>query len=476
MRQVGCAAAFIFLELFAGQGNLSKSLATSSAGKVQVRDPRDSRHGWDIAEDEAFLDALENCRSVDWLHAAPPCTRFSKARRQDNSTRNGWVDLKWRADPRRDRERDKSAQSIAERTAELALQQLEAGRWFSIENPWDSTIWDLKCMRRLAKLPGVRFVRLDQCTVGSEHFKPTAILTNAPWLQDRTCDMATRPHVHVPLVGFVKDYRSEKDRTCFLTELAAEYPQDMCLWWATCLREWLEAREPAAPPITRRLHDSTPAPRDPPPKGYAVLGRFANSLIKTSLWSRAQHGPLMRGTVLRTAREHRADQDSEAVGGLRNPNNAVARSAGLRWVGARIRTVLEKAFEDKDVLAAALEAVDKMDDSTHQGHPAVTVAKVSEAHCAEFLTSLDADAGGNRSQYHSKFLERQPLRRQQPLRLRMRRQPLRRQPLRRPRQRPPRRRRPLRRQPRRQPHRRPRRQPKATMIPGLALAPTATAP
>ena len=74
-----------------------------------------------------------------------------------------------RADPRRDRERNKSAQSMAERTAELALQQLEAGRWSSIKNPWDPTIWNLKCMRQLAKWPGVRFIRPDQCTGGSEY-------------------------------------------------------------------------------------------------------------------------------------------------------------------------------------------------------------------------------------------------------------------------------------------------------------------
>ena len=126
-----------------------------------------------------------------------------------------------------------------------------------------------------------------------------------------------------------------------------------------------------------------------------AVGRFANALIKTSLWSRAQHGPLMRGTVLRTAREHSADQDSEPV----------ARSAGLRWVGTRFGTVLEKAFEDKDVLATALEAMDKMGDSTYQGHPAEIVAKVREALCAEFHTSPDADAGVNRSQYHSKLWE-----------------------------------------------------------------------
>ena len=40
--------------------------------------------------------------------------------------------------------------------------------------------------------------------------------------------MATRCHVHIPLVGFVKDYHSEKDWIGSLAELAAEYPHDMC--------------------------------------------------------------------------------------------------------------------------------------------------------------------------------------------------------------------------------------------------------
>jgi hypothetical protein len=86
---------------------------------------------------------------------------------------------------------------------------------------------------------GVRFVRIDQCRFGSEHFKPTGFLTNAPWIKDVLCDMTQRPHRHVPLIGLVKDYRGQHSKTVFYTALAAEYPEALCTHLVKELFRWV---------------------------------------------------------------------------------------------------------------------------------------------------------------------------------------------------------------------------------------------
>ena len=77
----------------------------------------------------------------------------------------------------------------------------------SIENPWNSRIWEMSFMKALLKHEGVRLVRWDACMTGSQHKKSTGFLTNAPWIVDLLCDKLSNPHVHVPLEGKVTDYR-----------------------------------------------------------------------------------------------------------------------------------------------------------------------------------------------------------------------------------------------------------------------------
>jgi hypothetical protein len=63
--------------------------------------------------------------------------------------------------------------------------------------------------------------------------------------------------------------------------------------------------------------------------------------------------PFLRGTALPTAKAAREAENTAALGGLRNPNFAVAKSPGLQAVGARIRRIAEdfgrKAY-NKDIV------------------------------------------------------------------------------------------------------------------------------
>ena len=74
---------FIFLELFAGAGGLSKAIKEIPVG-VEARLPIDGWNSdWDMLTTQGFEEALTWADQVDWLHAAPPCRTFSRRRRAD---------------------------------------------------------------------------------------------------------------------------------------------------------------------------------------------------------------------------------------------------------------------------------------------------------------------------------------------------------------------------------------------------------
>ena len=130
---------------------------------------------------------------------------------------------------------------IANRTAEVLLRMHQRGRFWSVENPADSYIWELKSFKKLAELSGATAVFLDQCCYGSEFTKPTRILTNAPWMFNVAQRCPGRPEhpKHPSLEGKVWDYTQVPPVQCWYTSLAAEYPSGLCWAWATGLKHWI---------------------------------------------------------------------------------------------------------------------------------------------------------------------------------------------------------------------------------------------
>ena len=82
------------------------------------------------------------------------------------------------------------------------------GGHFSIDFPWDSRVWEMRCRKALLKLDPVRLARGDARRTGSLHREPTGFMTDAPRITDLPCDLKERPHVHVPLEGKVIGYCS----------------------------------------------------------------------------------------------------------------------------------------------------------------------------------------------------------------------------------------------------------------------------
>ena len=158
---------------------------------------------------------------------APPCSTFSRARRSDRFAR--LKRLRSEKHPegvpgQKGNPRARKANELTRRCIRIARAQVRAGGWVSIENPEDSLIWQLQPMRSLARL--LVKVLGDQCAFGGLWRKPTAWLTNAEWLQflQRRCP-GPPTHRHQPLVGKTCTHDG---RVIWMTQLAAEYHEDLC--------------------------------------------------------------------------------------------------------------------------------------------------------------------------------------------------------------------------------------------------------
>lgn len=221
-----------FLELFAGEAGLTEAVGKAN---IPVMNPGDVREGprvvlaLDLKDNGTFksLKSMIKRKQIRWLHMAPPCRSFSRARRKDRLARVRKLRSHSKPeglDPKNALVRE--ANLLAARTAQLAALQYKVNGWFSIENPANSFMWLLKSMIRLARSPTVNKVVGDQCMFGGEFVKPTLWLTNAPHLNilAKHCPGAPR-HVHEKLIGFARNFWGE---TVFKTSLAAEYPQGLC--------------------------------------------------------------------------------------------------------------------------------------------------------------------------------------------------------------------------------------------------------
>ena len=292
---------------------------------MQVLDPLDYHTGQDLLEDDEFNKVARTCtaKDVDWLHMAPPCRTFTKARRND---KHGKVRTMRTAErPEGDPEDAEAVKAnlLANRCAALAIQQWKRGAFFSIENPLQSFIWDLKLFRRLALLPGVRLVQIDQCAFGSEHKKPTGVLTNAPWIGDKACQSAP-PHTHTVLEGKVWSYKMGK--MVWYTSEAAEYPAAMCEAWA---RDWVAEDNP---------RDEAKADRQPVGDQPSLA-----------------RGPRQEPRATVSAKTVRELENDAAIGGMRNPNEAVSRSKSWQALGDTIRRLADEALDDDDTIPQLLE-------------------------------------------------------------------------------------------------------------------------
>ncbi len=270
---VGGTGHATFVELFAGQAGLTRAVQDICGSLVEVRDPHDELFGGNMADDQEFLAMVEEPAdsTPDWKHMAPPCRTFTKARRKDRRAKVKQL----RSDRRPEGFGCKDtteANLLADRTAALGERQVEIGKWFSIENPEGSYIWELKSFKRLMKKPGVFKVLLHQCAYGAPWKKPTIILTNCPWLEKCLKCEDVRSHERTILEGRVWSFKVGQE--VWLTSEAAEYPSGMCEAWAESWRHWLGKR-PRGSSTRGREAEAEPT--------YRKVGKFSNKLVSEEL-------------------------------------------------------------------------------------------------------------------------------------------------------------------------------------------------
>ena len=199
---------------------------------------------------------------------------------------------------------------LAKRTAALAQLAWLTRAYFGIENPMKSILWDLKSHQKLAKQDGVKFIEVDMCKFGGTHKGQTGILTNCEWIQETLCSQIV-PHKHV---------HYKQNDTVWFTSLVNEHPE-----------QWNTARGGEA----------------------ESLGGF--------------RGPFFRGTYVAGPRQQREEANFAAIGGLRNPNHAVARSRALRETGLCARGILGQVTRDKVFHQEVLSVVASLGTPDYKG-------------------------------------------------------------------------------------------------------------
>ena len=264
-----------FVEVFAGVGGITFELtklgvhthpAVDYKTEPLDKPSRVQKVNVDLSSEAGFRKVLMMIREgrVRWMHLAPPCGTFSMARRWD---KHGKVDrLRSKQCPGGiDPESPlvQEANDLMQKAARLARACIRAGAWFTLENPKSSYAWEHKPIASLRQLPGVRLLTCSQCMYGSEYKKDTKFLTNAPWMEDimKTCPGQPGHPVHPQLAGHYYDRAGKK---CWVTELAAEYPQALCQTMAEAYVRALRVEPHNTPPVVEVTIKGVVNPVNPP--------------------------------------------------------------------------------------------------------------------------------------------------------------------------------------------------------------------
>lgn len=339
------------MELFAGAGGLTAAVARlgrATCAPVEVARGVGAAGGesMDLRDDAVYKRLVRQVRTgkVRWLHGGPPCKTFSRARRTD---RHGRVEA-LRSDrypggmPGCQTQLVMDGNLLARRMASLARAVQRAGGWWSIENPAKSYLWEFGPIRTLRKLPGVQFIIGDQCCFGGQYRKPTGWLGNAPFLPvlGRTCPGPPAHPAHPVLQGRAV---TPDGRACWLTELAAEYPEGLCNQVAKAYDE-----------------------------SFARAGDGSARAI--SMWTFGRNDPLEA-----TKRQQREAQNNLCIGGLRDPADALLKVPGWGAVGARVRGALQGVVQRHSVAVAAVLASVGQPEAPGYGIEVLRAARVALA-------------------------------------------------------------------------------------------------
>ena len=246
----------VFVEVFCGLARLSKAARDRGFSCAPI-DHANKASGikvlhidlYDQAGRSLLKGVLEN-PDVRWVHWAPPCGSFSRAR--EVRSQGGPLPLRnlsfvtgFRYLPRlSDRVRVKRANSLVELMTTWCRALSARGVCWSIENPSNSLIWAYPGLRELVQAAHV--LHLDACMFGSRRKKATAIVSNRTWFR-RSGVKCSGDHPHESW-GKARS----AGRTVWATSLESAYTPELSRAWAFCVATALREELSAAPPTRKR--------------------------------------------------------------------------------------------------------------------------------------------------------------------------------------------------------------------------------
>ena len=241
------------LELFAGSCKLSKCLKSHGFAAFGIDHQKcKNRVGPCVVMDltkkssRAFISTMLHTGRVAAVPMAPPCGTSSRARERPLPARLKRLGVP-EPKPLRsaqhplgfpwlrgtDRVRVNLANECYTTVAIVFTICVELMIAVFIENPANSRMWDVPCIRKLFDLPGVYFTKFHACMHGGTRDKLTALLHTCPQLcrLEVRCD---KQHQHQPWTVS----RSIQGGWKFDTSSEAEYPMLMCSRMASAFAEF----------------------------------------------------------------------------------------------------------------------------------------------------------------------------------------------------------------------------------------------
>ena len=275
------APAKFFLEVFSGKAGIT--LSVWSRG-ILVMPPIDILMEGFVSFSTDILDPQVQQCLFSWLrsgqvlgvHLGTPCTTYSIARKWDGGPPPLRDEHNLRGFPWLTASQRKAVDqgtTFMELSVHIARLVVEAGGFFTIENPHSSRIWLTPELQELHAWSGAVEVVMDMCCYGSDHLKPTRFLCSHPCFEalGKRCQGG---HEHIPLQGMVWDV--EKEDWVYVTKAAQVYPPPLCEAYADIVFKYFvdpSGTASASDPLAATLAVTTPAAERKRPLGQPVPWR-----------------------------------------------------------------------------------------------------------------------------------------------------------------------------------------------------------
>ena len=104
---------------------------------------------------------------------------------------------------------------------------IDAGVYFTVENPRQSAFWDSKALQSLLKHVDASVLGVSYCQFGAPYQKPTLFAGSLPGLTGLECKCTCGTHRHC-LKGKSTVVKNGKPKSIWRTSLAAFYPPRLC--------------------------------------------------------------------------------------------------------------------------------------------------------------------------------------------------------------------------------------------------------